>query len=167
MLGNDTDADGDPLVAELVSSPTGGEVELQPDGSFTYYTALNSDMDVTFRYRVGDGRQWSAPVLVSIDVIAGNDPPYAESDYYGTSAGATQVIPAPGVLANDYDPIEFDGLTARLLTQPATGTVTMQPDGGFTMVLDPGEYRWDSFMYEACDPGGCAMADVTLEIFEA
>ena len=85
MLGNDTDADGDPLVAELVSSPTGGEVELQPDGSFTYYTTLNSDTDVTFRYRVGDGRQWSAPVLVSIDVIAGNDPPYAESDYYGTS----------------------------------------------------------------------------------
>ena len=55
--------------------------------------------------------------------------------------------------------------TARLLT--ATGTVTMQPDGGFTMVLDPGEYRWDSFMYEACDPGGCFMADVTLEVFEA
>ena len=36
MLGNDTDADNDPLAAQLVSSTTQGTLSLDPNGSFTY-----------------------------------------------------------------------------------------------------------------------------------
>ncbi len=36
MLGSDTDADGDPLTAELVDGPSHGTLTLQPDGSFLY-----------------------------------------------------------------------------------------------------------------------------------
>src|SRR6185295_10101523 len=38
VLGNDTDADGNPLTASLVpaSGPTNGQLTLNPTGSFTY-----------------------------------------------------------------------------------------------------------------------------------
>jgi hypothetical protein len=165
VLANDTDDNGDALVAEIVTYATSGFVDLLPDGSFTFDTDLNADGDVSFTYRVGDGTNWSEPVLVSIDVIATNDPPVAENDYFAATSGEANSYPAPGPLVNDYDPVEFDGLTARLDTQPQTGTVTMSTDGSFTFVADPGASRFDSFSYSACDPGGCAPGEVTLEIF--
>ena len=35
LLGNDRDAENDPLAAYLVDQPTGGTVDLFPDGTFT------------------------------------------------------------------------------------------------------------------------------------
>ena len=164
VLANDSDPDGDDLVAEQLTGTQHGTVQLEADGSFVFDPGLDQDFDVYFTYRVGDGRSWSAPITVEIDVVAGNDPPVALDDYYGWTAGATGTVASPGVLENDYDPVEGDGLTATIDTQPATGTVTLSPDGGFTFTADPGEYRWDSFTYSACDGGGCASAQVTLEI---
>jgi hypothetical protein len=167
VLDNDSDPDGDELVAELLSWPQHGALDLRSDGSFVFEPGIDQDFDVSFTYRVGDGRSWSDPVTVSIDVVAANDPPTAQDDYYGATAGAVLQIGSPGVLENDFDPVENDGLKASLLGQPATGTVTLDENGGFTFVADPGEYRWDAFSYQACDPGGCAQAQVTLEVFEA
>ena len=41
VLTNDTDIDGDPLTAVLVSGPANGTVILNPDGSFSYQPAAN------------------------------------------------------------------------------------------------------------------------------
>src|SRR5258707_300561 len=41
VLANDTDVDGDPLTAILVSSPAHGTLNLNSDGSFNYTPALN------------------------------------------------------------------------------------------------------------------------------
>src|SRR5262249_58854918 len=41
VLANDSDVDGDPLSAILVSSSAHGSVTLNSDGSFTYTPALN------------------------------------------------------------------------------------------------------------------------------
>ncbi len=165
VLANDTDADGDTLTVEMVGFPSAGYVDLRSDGSFSAETAINGDADIAFRYRVSDGQTFSAPVEVYIDVIAQNDPPIAENDYWGATAGFRLYVDAPGVLANDSDPVEFDGLTARILTQPATGFVTMETNGSFTFDADGGLSRFDLFTYEACDGGGCAVGEVSLEIF--
>src|SRR6185295_16675192 len=121
ILANDTDADDDPLQIEIVSYP-GGFVDVRPDGSFSYEPYTNSDGDDFFTYRVSDGIAWSAPVLVRIDVIAVNDPPTVEGEQYETASETTLDVGAPGVLANDYDPIEFDGLSASgPISPPAHG----------------------------------------------
>ena len=66
VLANDTDADGDPLVAELVAPPTRGAVSLLPTGMFSYVPAPNYQDDDTFTYRVFDGTVWSSPATVTI-----------------------------------------------------------------------------------------------------
>src|SRR5207237_494912 len=41
VLGNDTDVDGDPLTAALVSGPSHGTLTLSANGSFSYTPAAN------------------------------------------------------------------------------------------------------------------------------
>lgn len=71
VLGNDTDADGDPLTAVLGSGPSSGTLVLQPDGSFTYTPAEDTVGAVTFTYRANDGAADSNLATVTITVQAG------------------------------------------------------------------------------------------------
>ena len=66
VLGNDTDRDGDPLTAVLVSAPQHGALTLASDGSFTYTPAAEWSGPDTFSYRVMDpsGQADEAPVVV-------------------------------------------------------------------------------------------------------
>jgi hypothetical protein len=154
VLANDTDADGDPLTAVLVSDPIGESFELRPDGSFEYYPPANYDSPVTFRYRVDDGLVLSPPVTVEIDIRAVNDSPFAEEDYYELEGSDTLEVSAPGVLANDYDEVEFDTLIATRLSGPRKGTLTLDSTGGFTYQRDPGATGRDRFRYRVSDSGG-------------
>ena len=71
VLGNDTDADGDPLTAVLASGPSSGTLVLQPDGSFQYTPGENTVGPVTFTYRANDGSADSNVATVTITVQAG------------------------------------------------------------------------------------------------
>lgn len=55
VLGNDTDADGNPLKAVLVSGPVSGALTLNANGSFTYTPAANFSGSVSFIYKANDG----------------------------------------------------------------------------------------------------------------
>jgi PKD repeat protein len=56
VLANDSDPEGAPLTAALVSGPSSGIVDLRPDGSFTYHpgAAFPGTQD-SFTYEVSDG----------------------------------------------------------------------------------------------------------------
>jgi hypothetical protein len=75
VLANDLDPDGDPLSASLLSGPTNGSLALAANGSFSYSPDPDFFGADTFTYAVGDGLDSSAPVTVSLDVAAVNDPP--------------------------------------------------------------------------------------------
>jgi VCBS repeat-containing protein len=75
VLGNDSDSDGDPLSALLVSGPSHGTLTLNTDGSFTYSPAANFTGSDSFSYRAGDGSLASSPATVTITVTAANDAP--------------------------------------------------------------------------------------------
>jgi len=68
VLANDTDADGDPLTAQLVDGGGNGSIDLNADGSFTYTSGGSFSGDRTFTYRVWDGFTWSATATVTITV---------------------------------------------------------------------------------------------------
>ncbi len=70
VLGNDTDADGDRLSAELVSGVgAAGTLDLNDDGSFTFVPADNFAGTATFTYKVKDG---SAEATATASIVVSN-----------------------------------------------------------------------------------------------
>jgi hypothetical protein len=72
VLTNDSDADGDPLVAVLVSDLLldQGTLVFNDDGSFIYTPALGFSGYASFTYSADDGFDLSTPVTVTIQVEA-------------------------------------------------------------------------------------------------
>ncbi|HVK11128.1 MAG TPA: tandem-95 repeat protein [Gemmataceae bacterium] len=63
---------------------------------------------------------------------------------------ATAPPPVLGVLANDGDP-DGDALTAELVSGPANGSLTLNPDGSFAYTPNPNFSGTDTFTYRAFD----------------
>lgn len=68
VLDNDSDADGDSLMAVLESNPSSGSLSLQLDGSFHYTPSLNFVGEDTFTYKASDGINLSNEVTVTITI---------------------------------------------------------------------------------------------------
>ncbi|PKO14967.1 MAG: hypothetical protein CVU39_12900 [Chloroflexi bacterium HGW-Chloroflexi-10] len=68
VLANDTDAEGDTLFAELVTSTAHGTLSLHPGGSFTYTPDDNFSGIDTFTYKATDGTAYSNIATVTINV---------------------------------------------------------------------------------------------------
>jgi VCBS repeat-containing protein len=76
ILGNDTDAESNPLTAILVSGASHGSVALNANGSFTYTPNANYNGSDSFTYKANDGIDNSnAAAAVSITVNPVNDAP--------------------------------------------------------------------------------------------
>lgn len=70
VLGNDTDADGDALVAELSGGGVSGSLDFASNGGFTYSPGGGFSGNATFAYRVWDGVAWSATTTVTLTIVA-------------------------------------------------------------------------------------------------
>ncbi len=76
ILGNDTDAENNPLTVILVSGPSHGSVALNANGSFTYTPNANYNGSDSFTYKANDGIDNSnTAATVSITVNPVNDAP--------------------------------------------------------------------------------------------
>lgn len=85
----------------------------------------------TVRFQLTDGDGGSSAAITKEIAVAGvNDPPLTASDSYSTSNQLALAVPAPGVLANDFDP-DSPTLTVELVTPPEVGTLTLNGDGSF------------------------------------
>ena len=90
---------------------------------------------------------------MQLTVLAVNDAPSAIADDYAVAEDGELAEDAPGVLDNDTD-VDGDPLTAELVSGPADGTLTLQPDGSFVYRPDPDFTGTDTFTYRACDDAG-------------
>jgi uncharacterized repeat protein (TIGR01451 family) len=147
VLGNDTDAESNPLTAILVNSPAHGTLTLKADGSFVYAPMASYHGLDSFTYKANDGMQDSNSATVNIAV---NGVPVATNDSYYVNESAVLTIGAPGVLGNDAD-AENDPLTAILVYGPAHGALTLKPDGSFIYTPTASYRGLDSFTYKASD----------------
>ncbi|MDW8069689.1 MAG: Ig-like domain-containing protein [Anaerolineae bacterium] len=162
VLSNDTDPDGNPLTAELVSGPAKGTVNLNPNGSFTYTPNPNFFGTDSFTYRAYDGEFYSGVATVTITVVNVNDPPTAQNDTYTVDEDTTLTVNVPGVLRNDSDP-DGDSLAAAFVSGPTNGMLTLNQDGSFTYKPNPNFFGTDSFKYKAYD-GQLYSDEVTVTI---
>lgn len=167
VLANDTDADGDPLTAALVTGAAHGTVTLNPDGSFSYTPEAGFMGEDTFAYVASDAVASSDPVMVTITVGepgSENLAPVSADDQFATSVGQPLEIPAAGVLGNDTD-ANGDALTATVVDGPTHGALTMGADGSFVYTPEAGFSGTDSFTYTATDGalvGNVATVTITV-----
>src|SRR5262249_20296085 len=96
-----------------------------------------------------DGTTNSNVATVNLTVIP-NNPPVANNDSYSTNEDTPLTASAPGVLANDSDP-DGDAITARLVSGPSHGTLTLNSNGSFTYTPAANYNGPDSFTYQAND----------------
>ena len=125
VLENDTDADGDPLTAVLISSTSDGVLSLNSDGSFTYEPDTDFNGTDTFTYVANDGTGDSNQATVTITVSSINDVPVGVDEFL-TTEPATAVSFTVMASDPDIDPLFPEGhpLTFLIISGPSHGAVS-------------------------------------------
>ena len=166
VLANDTDAEGAPLTARLVTGPeNAASFSLNPDGSFSYTPRSDFNGTDAFTYKANDGTTDSGVATVVISVRAANDAPSANDDTERTEKDTPVRINA---LGNDFD-IDGDRIVVTGASDPAGGATTVNPDNTITYTPDEGYLSQpgspDTFTYTVEDPSGVRdTAAVTVEV---
>ncbi len=163
ILGNDLDAEGQPLTLALVDSTRNGALTLSPDGAFMYVPDADFAGTDRFTYTVSDGLLTSALAQVSLTVLQVNDSPVAVNDTYTADVDETIIVQAPGILANDTD-VENNPLSARQVSTVTQGTLDFRLDGSFIYTPNAGFKGDDQFTYRATDGTLSNIATVILRI---
>ena len=103
----------------------------------------------TFRVRAID-RAGNVDPSPATRTFVVNRPPVAVADAYSAIGGGSLTVPAPGVLDNDTD-ADGQTLTADLVSAPAGGGLTLNPDGSLTYAVPDDVVGAVTFTYRAFD----------------
>lgn len=156
VLGNDTDLDGDPLAAQLVSGPANGSLTLNANGTGSYTPLPGYAGTDSFTYRTVDGQGGTSGVATVTLTVDGR--PVAVDDARAT----THLVPVDvPVLANDTDP-EDGALTVTGVTTPAHGTAVVGAGGVVTYTPAAGWAGVDTFDYTVSDGRSTDTGTVTV-----
>jgi gliding motility-associated-like protein len=156
LLSNDFDSDGDNLIISVtpVTSPSTGTLEINADGTFSYFPENGFTGLVFFEYEICDD---ASPALCShamatIDIRENNNANTTvavDDAYYMIEGDALNA----DVSANDYDPESDNQINFALLVAPSNGTMALFPNGTFEYIPFAGYTGNDFFIYEVCDNG--------------
>ncbi|MEO1064503.1 MAG: LamG-like jellyroll fold domain-containing protein [Actinomycetota bacterium] len=143
VLADDSDADGDPLTAVLVTDVATGDLDLATDGSFTYAPPPGFVGDVTFSYEASDGSLTSPETDVVISVTDPSSTNAAPRFVTGTVAFTSTVLDSTFDETHAVEPGDFDadGDIDLVATDLVDGAVEwLRNDGGgtFTRILIDG-----------------------------
>jgi endonuclease I len=169
VLSNDSDVEGAPLSAELVSSVASGTLALAANGDFTYTPPNGFCGSTSFSYRASDGVRPSATRTASITVggsCSSNNPPVANADVLTVVEDDAATI--VNVIANDTSaPDVGETLSVVAVTQGSIGNVTLV-SGVVRYAPSANANGSDSFTYTISDGnGGTATATVSVTVSPA
>lgn len=142
------------------------------DGSVVRLSAPQTSGSYVFRKWTIDALDFSTGREIELQILGDetltavythNNPPSTTADSYVVERDLELIIVSDeGVLANDNDP-DGSPLSAELVTGPAFGDLTLNPDGSFTYVPDQGHVGADGFTYQASD-GVAASSATTVSL---
>lgn len=164
VLGNDTDAEGDPLIGVVDTYPTHGSLFFFSNGSFLYAPVADYHGADSFTYHANDGALNSASATVNITVNSVNDVPVI-------AEGASMVTSTPEdteklftLTASDGD---LDTIVWSISQAPVHGTASVT-GGNVTYTPDADFFGNDYLTVRASDGnGGSASIEVQVEVTPA
>ena len=168
VLENDTDPDGNPMIAATVGLPAHGGLIFSTNGGFVYSPDTGYSGPDSFTYAASDAYGTSVVATVSLTVTTNCTPPIAVEDSYITRPNET-LSPNfdTGVLVNDEDENNLP-LSAQLVTGVSNGTLTLNGDGSFTYVPANNFIGDDSFTYKAFNGSGFSdIVTVSISVTDA
>ncbi|RRH88401.1 tandem-95 repeat protein [Variovorax beijingensis] len=158
VTGSDLDS-GDTLTYTKGSDPSHGTVTVNPDGTYTYTPDPDFHGTDSFTVTVSDGNGGTTTSTVTVTVDPVNDDPKAP-DYTETTDEETPV--SGQVVGTDVD---GDALTYAKGSDPANGTVTINPDGTYVYTPNPNFNGTDTFTVTVSDGhGGTTTSTVTVTV---
>ncbi|MBF2003220.1 MAG: cadherin-like domain-containing protein [Synechococcales cyanobacterium M58_A2018_015] len=95
VLANDSDPDGNPLTAALVTAPSNGTLTLNRDGSFSYSPNAGFSGSDQFTYQANDGTANSSPATVNLTVTAAPEVPVPPTGTILGTAGPDRLRGTP------------------------------------------------------------------------
>ncbi|WP_400080000.1 Ig-like domain-containing protein [Winogradskyella sp. R77965] len=168
VLANDNDIEGDTqtVTTTTVTTANGVTVNIDPNtGVFTYTPNAGFIGTDSFVYTICDNGSPvacdEATVYITVGGLANTTDAIADIN----NTFVDQPV-SGNVLTNDED-FEGDNQTVTANTNPANGTVVMNPDGSYTYTPNPGFIGEDTFEYTICDDGNpqaCDTATVYIEV---
>ena len=135
LLGNDTDAEGNPLTIASVTSGSGGTAVLNGDGTVTFTPNPGFNGAADFTYTATDGSLTSNTATVTVSIAAApvldldaNDSTVAGSGfvtYFDTGTGAAVAIADADVSVTDTDSTNIVSATITLTNAQAGDFLTV------------------------------------------
>lgn len=167
VLGNDSDADNDPLEVSILDNPASGSVVVNANNTITYTPNADYNGADSFTYQINDGQGGAASATVSLTINSVNDVPVAADDAFN---GTEDIIVTGNLLTNHGSGADSDSdggtlsVTAGIFTT-ANGSVTIASNGDFTYTPTAHHNGSDSFSYTLSDgQGGTDTGLVTLSL---
>jgi hypothetical protein len=181
VLANDSDEDGDPLSAVLVSGPQHGTLTFDRDGGFVYVPDQNYYGSDSFQYEANDGTANSNVATVTINVAHVSQAPLGTSTTLTPAPGVPYVLQVADFGFSDPNDSPPDAFTAvEITTLPTWGSLAL---GGvpvaagqfigvadiaagnlvFTPSTDTARTSRDSFTFQVEDSGSTANGGANLD----
>jgi hypothetical protein len=154
-------------IVKILTPPVNGVASINDQGTaVSFRPQLNFYGRESFRAQVSDGQEGGlVDVQVYVNLAQVNDAPLSENDLYAATEDTNLVISAAnGVLRNDQD-VDGDALKVSLVTPPARGTLTLNPDGSFLYRPLLNSNLPVSFRYKTVDASGVgaeALAEISI-----
>ena len=144
------------LTRDVLLTATGGGATQWTALAYAF-TATGTTSSLTFTDQSGTlpapAANDSDLMLDHVRVVASapaNTAPVANDDSFAATMDTPLVVAAPGVLGGDTDG-QADPLTAVWVAGPAHGSLSLNPDGGFTYTPASGYTGTDTFSYKTND----------------
>lgn len=133
VLANDSDLDGDTLLAGLVASPDYGQLSLNPDGSFTYMPDDDFAGGDKFIYAATDalGERSTATVVLNIEAVAVPIPVSVDDTPRTSLIAATTSQWQPA----DLEPEGFVPVMRRAVVSAVNNGISTLPELRFPLLL--------------------------------
>jgi VCBS repeat-containing protein len=161
LSNGEYDIEGGSLTYSATQSATGGQLNLSPNGQFTYTPNTNWFGNEAITVNVCDSQNGCTPTSLSITVNSVNDSPTTVP----ASLTALEDNTLNGNLGNYASDVETAQMTYSVQTTASSGTFNLTPNGNFTFTPTNNFSGTVSASYLACDAANsCVSGLISINV---